>query len=228
MGRASPWGAFLLLSLGVSAASARAQGPVASAGAGVIRGRVDVLRETVPAESRVAVAGLGMPLRPEAPNRRQSVVYLESAPHGAFEDHAVPPAALDQRDESFVPYVLPIIVGTTVEFPNRDRTYHNVFSLSRVKRFDLGRYARGQSKSVRFDRPGAVRVFCDIHSHMSAYILVFAHRFFAATDPDGRFRIDDVPPGSYEISVWNDGRIRETRPVRVPEGGVADVDFVVR
>jgi hypothetical protein len=128
-----------------------------------------------------------------------------------------------------VPYVLAITVGTTVDFPNHDRTYHNVFSLSRPRRFDLGRYPQGESKSLRFDRPGVVRVFCDIHSHMSAFILVFAHRFFATTDAEGRFRLDDVPPGAYTLVAWNDGQVRDSRLVRVPEGeGVVEQDFVVK
>ena len=80
---------------------------------------------------------------------------------------------MDQRNERFVPHVLAVMVGTVVDFPNSDLTYHNVFSLSRAKRFDLGRYAAGKSKSVRMDRPGVVRVFCDIHSHMNAFVLVF-------------------------------------------------------
>ena len=84
---------------------------------------------------------------------------------------------MDQRNETFVPHVLAITTGTTVDFPNSDRIYHNVFSLSKTAPFDLGRYAVGRSKSVRFDRPGIVRVFCDIHSHMSAFILVFSHPF---------------------------------------------------
>ena len=83
--------------------------------------------------------------------------------------------------------------GTTVDFPNNDKTYHNVFSLSKAKSFDLGRYAAGRSKPVRFDEPGIVRVFCEIHSHMSAFILVFAHRYFAVTDDEGRYRLDNVP-----------------------------------
>jgi hypothetical protein len=135
---------------------------------------------------------------------------------------------MDQRNEAFVPYVLAVLVGTTVDFPNSDRTYHNVFSFSKTKRFDLGRYARGGSKSVRFDRPGVVRVFCDIHSHMSAYILVFAHRYFAATDPEGRYRIDNVPPGTYTVVAWNDGQTRLSRSVRVPEtGGIVELDFAL-
>ena len=195
---------------------------------GSIRGSVDVRLDPAPVPARPSVAELGTPPRPASPDRRRSVVYLETAPQGAFEDHERPRASLDQRNEAFVPYVLAIEVGTTVDFPNRDKTYHNVFSLSKPQRFDLGRYATGQSKAVRFERPGVVRVFCDIHSHMSAFILVFAHRFFAVTDESGGYRIDNVPPGQYNLSVWTDGRVRETRPVRVPEdGGSTLQDFVV-
>ena len=112
-----------------------------------------------------------------------------------------------------MPYVLAVTVGSTVDFPNSDRIYHNVFSLSKPRRFDLGRYPRGQSRSVRFDRPGVVRVFCEIHSHMSAFILVFAHRFFAVTDAEGRYRIDDVPPGTYTLA-----RLERRAGARAPGG----------
>jgi len=200
----------------------------AAPASGSIRGRVLLLREPGPVAIRPSVAELGMPRTPEAPDRRRSVVYLETAPQRAFEEHGGARARLDQRNESFVPYVLPVIVGTTVDFPNSDRTYHNVFSLSKARRFDLGRYGRGQSKAVRFDRPGVVRVFCDIHSHMSAFILVFAHRFFAVTDAEGRYRIDGVPSGTYTVVAWNDGQERETRTVQVNEGAAAELDFVVR
>jgi len=157
-----------------------------------------------------------------------SVVYLETVPRGAFEAPAPGRAALDQRNETFVPHVLAVTVGTTVEFPNSDRVFHNVFSLSKAKRFDLGRYPRGASRAVRFDRPGMVRVFCEIHSHMSAFVLVFAHRFFDIPDEKGRYRIDGVPPGNYTLAVWNEGEVRATRRVRVPEaGGDVVQSFVV-
>jgi plastocyanin len=202
----------------------RAQTPP---GRGTISGRVEVLREPAAPESRPSVASVGMPGPRDAPDRRRSVVFLESAPQGAFEEPELPHVVLDQRNQTFVPYVLAIPVGTTVDFQNSDSTYHNVFSLSKAKSFDLGRYARGSSRPVRFDRPGVVRVFCDIHSHMSAFVLVFAHRYFATTDAEGRYRIEAVPVGEYRLVVWNDGREREARTVRVAEG-LVEADFVLK
>jgi plastocyanin len=169
-----------------------------------------------------------MPARPEPDERRRSVVYLETAPRAAFEQRDDVRPRMDQKNETFVPHVLAIVAGTTVDFPNNDRIYHNVFSLSRAKSFDLGRYAAGRSKSVRFDRPGIVRVFCEIHSHMSAFILVFAHRYFAVTDDEGRFRIDNVPPGAYTLVAWNESVPQATRRAVVPEtGGDVEVNFLL-
>jgi hypothetical protein len=124
--------------------------------------------------------------------------------------------------------VLPITTGTTVDFPNGDRIYHNVFSLSKTAPFDLGRYAAGRSKSVRFDRPGIVRVFCEIHSHMSAFVLVFSHPFYGTTDDEGRYRIDNVPPGTYNVIAWNEGSASDPAPIAVPSGGVAELDITLR
>lgn len=206
-----------------------AAAPAAPAGAGAVRGRVELRREPPPAEGRPAIAELGGHGPHDAGDRRTSVVYLEAGPQGAFDDTVAPMRArLDQRNESFVPGVLAITAGSTVDFPNSDRTYHNVFSLSRTKRFDLGRYPRGQSRSVRFERAGVVRVFCEIHSHMSAWILVFAHRYFATTDAEGRYRIDGIPPGLHTLAVWNDGQVVARRELRVAESGeLIDADFVV-
>jgi plastocyanin len=165
----------------------------------------------------------------DEPDRHLTVVYLDEAPGGAFETRPDGRARITQRNETFVPHALAIRAGTTVDFPNEDETYHNVFSLSKARRFDLGRYEAGKSKPVRFDTPGIVRVFCDIHSHMSAFVLVFNHAFFDSADATGRYDITGVPAGRYTVSAWNDGLVRESRGVTVPEGGgTVELDFVLR
>jgi plastocyanin len=201
---------------------------VSAARPGVIRGRVDVRRPLLPPDRRPGVAELGMPRVRDVVDVRRSVVYLESAPRGAFESNEGGHATMDQRNETFVPHVLAITTGTVVDFPNSDKFYHNVFSLSKSSRFDLGRYAAGHSRSIRFDRPGIVRVFCDIHSHMNAFILVFGHPFFAMTDTEGRYRIADVPSGTYNVVAWNEGTSSDPKTVTVPDGGSAELDFAVR
>ena len=204
------------------------QGPRGSAAVGgSIRGRVELRRAAAPPERRPNVADLGSPAAVrDISDRLTSVVYMEDAPKApaVVPGHVV----LDQRDERFVPHVLAVTTGTVVDFPNSDRIFHNVFSLSKTRPFDLGRYAAGRSKAVTFDRPGIVRVFCDIHSHMNAFILVFNHPFFALTDMDGRYRIDNVPPGTYNLVAWNEGVSSGPQAVVVPEGGEAELDFALR
>ncbi|MBI3492760.1 MAG: carboxypeptidase regulatory-like domain-containing protein [Acidobacteria bacterium] len=206
-----------------------ADGPkISAARNGTIRGRVELRRVVAPAERRPTVSDLGAPIARDLPDVLRSVVYLESAPRGAFETSEGGHAVMDQRNETFVPHVLAITTGTTVDFPNSDKFYHNVFSLSKTRPFDLGRYAAGNSRPVRFDRPGIVRVFCEIHSHMNAFILVFGHPFFAMTDAEGRYRIENAPPGTYGVIAWNEGTSSASKPVTVPDGGVAEMDFTIR
>jgi plastocyanin len=195
---------------------------------GAIRGRVELRNVVAPAERRPNVSELGSAASRDTGDRRRSVVYLEAAPRRAFDQTDPPRAVMDQRNETFVPHLLAITTGTTVDFPNSDRIYHNVFSLSKTRTFDLGRYAVGRSRSIRFDRPGIVRVFCDIHSHMSAFILVFNHPFFVITDTDGRYRIDNVPSGNYSVIAWNEGVASDPKPVAVADGATAELEFVLR
>src|SRR5687768_13352930 len=203
--------------------------PLAQPRFGAIRGRVDVQRVVIPAERRPNPADLGTPPPREIPDLRRAVVYLETAPRAALESREPVRARMDQRNETFLPHVLAVDSGTLVDFPNNDSTYHNVFSLTKTNKFDLGRYARGKSKSIRFNSPGVVRIFCDIHSHMSAFVLVFSHPFYAKPEVDGRYRIDNVPPGTYKVSAWHEGETRETKTVTVPpQGGDVDLDFAIQ
>jgi plastocyanin len=203
--------------------------PAARADLATLRGRVDVQRRIPPPVERPNATDPGDAPAGDAANRRRAVIYFETAPRGAFEDREGGRASMDQRNETFVPHILAVTAGTTVDFPNNDRTYHNVFSLSKARRFDLGRYAAGRSKSVRFDHPGIVRVFCDIHSHMNAFILVFGHRFFDVTDADGRYQIDSVPAGTYTLSAWLDGGVRAQRTITIgADSRIVELDFTVR
>lgn len=194
---------------------------------GGIRGRLILARPPRVSERRPEVSSPGAGRPREVDDRRPGVVYLEQAPRAAFDEPVPTRAVMDQRNERFVPHVVAVTVGSIVDFPNSDRTFHNVFSLSRTKRFDLGRYAAGKSKSVRMDRAGVVRVFCDIHSHMNAFVLVFAHPFFDVTAPDGRFELANVPPGTYTVVGWHEGEARVTRQVVVPPGGWVETDLPV-
>jgi len=196
---------------------------------GAIRGSVDIRRVVQPTERRPGVSELGAPPPREFSDLRRAVVYLETAPAAALESREPARARMNQRNETFLPHVLAVDAGALVDFPNNDSTYHNVFSLSKIKKFDLGRYARGKSKTVLFDRPGVVRIFCDIHSHMSAFVLVFSHPYYAMTAAEGRYRIDNIPPGTYTVSAWHEGEARDTRTVTIPaQGGDVDLNFVVQ
>jgi plastocyanin len=206
----------------MAAASVLAQGP---APGGTIRGRVTV-PDVPAAPSRPVVADLGGGGPPPI-DRRRVVVYLESAPRQAFSDLGPGRARMDQRNQTFVPHLLAVTAGTVVEFPNNDKTFHNVFSLSRVRTFDLGRFAPGRTGSVRFDRPGIVPIFCDIHAHMSAYVLVFGHTHFAVSDESGRYTITDVPAGTYSLAVWSELGTTPSRRVTVTDGAAVEADFRV-
>lgn len=130
-----------------------------------------------------------------------------------------------QRDESFEPRVLAIARGSTVDFPNADPYFHNVFSLSSGAAFDLGRYKRGDSRARVFSKPGLVKVYCHVHSQMSASILVLDNEHFTRPQADGAFVLAEVPAGTYRLSAWQE-RLGETVvSVRVQPGQTAHVEF---
>ncbi len=128
-----------------------------------------------------------------------------------------------QHDTAFVPSTLAIPVGTTVSFPNDDPFFHNVFSYSRTKRFDLGRYPKGTAKEVTFDEPGIVKVYCEVHNFMRAVIVVTENPFSSVVAEDGSFRIDGVPPGTYTLVIWHADLGEVEQSVVVPADGAVHV-----
>jgi plastocyanin len=180
----------------------------------------------------------GAPLRSGAyPSRRVTrpapppselanvVVSIKDAP--VAPDLPQTRTAISQRDESFVPRVAAVTRGSTVEFPNLDAYFHNVFSLSRGASFDLGRYPKGESRARTFPRPGLVKVFCHLHSEMSATIVVFDHPFYAVPAVDGSFFITDVPAGRYRLAAWHERIGENISPIDVKAGATAKVTFVL-
>lgn len=153
-----------------------------------------------------------------------AVVYIAGPVSGSAAARPSGPTDLVQQDESFRPTLLVVPVGATVRFPNGDPLFHNVFSYSRAKRFDLGRYPRGESKTVTFEKAGYVKVLCEVHKWMRAGILVADNPFYAIVPESGRFRFDGVPAGRYRVVAETFDR-RAQADVTIPEGGAANVTF---
>jgi plastocyanin len=133
-----------------------------------------------------------------------------------------------QQGAMFSPHVLPVMVGTTVEWPNNDNIYHNVFSYSEAKSFDLGLYKGDQKeKAQTFDKPGRVDVFCSIHANMHCVVLVLENPYFAATDKSGNYSITNIPPGTYKLKAWHERLPADEREITVPTNGEVKADFVL-
>jgi hypothetical protein len=159
------------------------------------------------------------------PDIRNVIVYVT----GRTPSSPPPPtrARIAQRDEQFLPRVTPVTVGSTVEFPNEDPFFHNVFSLSKAAQFDLRRYPSGASRTEIFSKPGIVKVFCHLHSQMTALIMVLDHPWFAIPNDDGTFTLPAVPAGELTVVAWHE-RIGERRErVRVVGGEVATLSFTL-
>src|ERR1700722_18902457 len=142
--------------------------------------------------------------------RSHVAVYLEGGPKSPAAEF--PKASIEQRDRRFVPDLVVIPAGATVAFPNFDPIFHNVFSLSKAKSFDLGNYREGQSRLVTFPVPGLVAVYCHLHSNMAASIVVAPSRWAVRVDKDGVFSLKDVPAGTYTVVAWHKtaGTFRKT------------------
>jgi plastocyanin len=162
---------------------------------------------------------------PALPEIQNVVVYLKDV---AFRGPLpTAKAELRQEHETFIPHVLAITKGSAIDFPNDDPIFHNVFSLSSAATFDLRRYPRGQSRAQTFPKAGMVKVYCNIHSHMSATILVMDNPYFTIPALDGGFELKNVPPGEYTLVGWHE-RIGERRAVvRVERGKATTVDLAL-
>jgi plastocyanin len=150
----------------------------------------------------------------------QAVVWLEGRAPGRLT-----PVLLETFTEGkqFLPHISVLTVGSSMAFPNHDPFNHNVFSLTPEGRFDLGLYGRGEAKSTQFNQPAIIRVYCNVHAQMSAFIVVRDNSWYAQPGGDGSFRIANVPPGTYTLHVWHERGGQTTRQIDVPATGVRDL-----
>jgi len=190
----------------------------------IVEGRVNLPRSHAPPpvmSKRYEIVTNGGVLATQPP---LAVVYLDGS-FPTLTSHPIKQVA--QKDLAFLPALLPVQVGTTVEFPNLDDTYHNIFSYSPTKRFDLGRYRPEERPipSVLFDVAGLVTLRCDIHEHMRGLILVLNTPYFVITDEGGRFRLSGLPSGRYTLKAWIDSKTTREQPVELKSGTTLRTDF---
>lgn len=207
----------LILLVGFVAGSLRAQA--------VIEGNVQLPKPSFDRglNQRYA-ANNDVPMAPTNPPA--AVVYLEGDFRSVADNIPKTPGLMAQKNIAFAPDLLPVLVGTAVDFPNMDDTYHNVFSYSKIKRFDLGRYRKDEKPTtVVFDKPGAVTIHCEIHERMRGTILVLETPYFQKTDTAGRYRLEHLPAGKYVLKAWVAGDDVRERPVELKAGMILHVDF---
>ncbi len=134
---------------------------------------------------------------------------------------------VSQKDRTFHPFVTAITQGSTVEFPNNDIIFHSVYSNSEARKFHLPEYPQGETRSIKFDRPGQVELFCAIHSHMNAHILVLENEYFVIPDQDGKFKLE-LPPGDHVVKAWHPRLGESVQTVSVPQQGAVQVKFSLK
>ena len=164
---------------------------------------------------------------------RDFVVYIEgpiggkAAPPEKPEQVVTKKEEIKQKGAVFSPHVLPVVVGTTVEWPNNDDILHNVFSFSEAKPFDLDLYKAPVIKRVTFDKPGRVDVFCSIHTRMSCIVLVLENKYFARVKDNGTYSIPDVPAGTYKLKTWHERLPSQVKEITVGDKGEVKADFTL-
>jgi len=229
---------FLHLSRTILLCFFAAAGPPARAqvGSGQLRGHIE-LKNLVYDNSRIvskeisAIYQKNAAPAPPVYEPLNFVIYLDeislvSPVVATAKPAARPRFVMDQKGLTFVPHVLPILAGSTVEFPNSDPVYHSVFSFSKTRTFDLGRYPTGRSKAITFNQPGLVKVYCDMHSQMNAFILVLANPYFTLSDENGNYTLRDIPAGAYKVKAWFARLPEKTATVTIRSGETTTLDFV--
>jgi len=219
---------FLLLPPGMAGAE-----PDSSATSGSIRGEVKITKKLPAQRMRFRLYPGFKPVPPPTAQEKRNdewqniVIYLKSVPSMPVETGGSEELQMLQLGETFIPHVLPIVKGSTVSFPNQDPIFHNVFSLSGTESFDLGRYPKGDSRSVTFDEVGIVPVFCHLHSDMSAIIFVLDNPYFTVPDPDGQYQIENIPAGTYTLVAWHERSEQVEQQVDVTAGHTLELDITV-
>jgi plastocyanin len=163
---------------------------------------------------------------PIAYEQSRVVVYLEGSGPAA-DDASKPIAQVEQLDRRFTPDLVVVPVGSAVSFPNMDPIFHNIYSLSKPKTFDLGSYDKGESRKVLFPKPGIVEVYCHLHPNMAATIVVTPNLWYARPDRSCRFRIPNVPPGQYTIVAWHKSAGFFRKSIAVEDGHDSVADFFI-
>lgn len=160
----------------------------------------------------------------------QAVVFIRELPAGAVSPPVPQSAVIDQIHKEFIPYLLPVAMGTEVRFPNRDQIHHHVYSFSRTKSFELPLYKGEDAPPVLFDKAGVVKIGCNIHDWMSAIILVLPTPYYATTDETGQFTLRDIPPGTYSFVCWHElsqKKLEETAQSVQVSGNRTEVNFTL-
>ncbi|MCH7657849.1 MAG: carboxypeptidase regulatory-like domain-containing protein [Bacteroidetes bacterium] len=156
---------------------------------------------------------------------RNVVVFLENV-KGDFKPPAEKPI-IDQRNLIFIPHVLPVLVGTTVEYPNSDNVMHNVFSPSKTKKFNLGTYGSGIVREMTFDKPGIVTILCNVHTEMSAFIVILENPYFTLTGPKGEFTINNIPSGTYTVKTWHEKLKEQKQEITLNQDESKTINFTL-
>ncbi len=230
-----PWEQFaVLIALAAFAAGAQAQSVT-----GTILIQRKLTHKKVTADVSVYQRGAAVTLGkdseedPLAYEQSRVVIYLEGpvAPEANSPARQpvqpIQPIQVEQRDRRFSPDIAVVPAGSSVSFPNMDPIFHNIFSLSKPKSFDLGSYDKGQTRTVLFPKPGIVEVYCHLHPNMAATIVVTPNRFYAQPDKSGQYRIADVPPGTYTVVAWHRSAGFFRKQITISTGQNVTADFFI-